>query len=395
MSKSGDILDVGDEIPMAAGEFGLAPTNPIPLGSDNTGRKQVRYFSRLRSASGETISWSHVGSLPLAGVLAGRQMPQTLSTVDVFLVNVDGAVPVTMYGCTAFLRDSNKAPRGFVLVDDDEEALEREEESTNESRWLSFPVDEPIGEVSIFKAEIPYRLRSLDECIDEDESIDDVIIPSGTKARLEVDSAIEHLDFLTSCDLSALSDLYLSGTRVTNGDLIVLDRMPLLEALSLNDTKVSDSGLRHVESLSKLRVLRLKNTLITDRGMVFIGKLRKLAYLDIQGTYIFDRGLSCIASINNLKTLVLMNTWISDESLAHLGRQGVELERLYLDHTAVTDFGLVSLESMNSLRFLTLWNSKVTEEGVARLQEALPECKIHFTGVETLERLRNKANSDD
>jgi hypothetical protein len=95
-----------------------------------------------------------------------------------------------------------------------------------------------------------------------------VTVPGGKELRLNVSPQ-------ASTDLSPLGRLHggdlqylqLSGTRVSNADLIHLQGLTGLRVLWLYDTRVSDAGLVHLQGLTGLRVLNLRSTLVSVGGV--------------------------------------------------------------------------------------------------------------------------------
>jgi hypothetical protein len=120
-----------------------------------------------------------------------------------------------------------------------------------------------------------------------------------------------------------------AGSNVTDDDLELLRPLNGPGNLILTDTKVSDAGLPHLIGLKRLHSLELNGTKITDAGLETIGTIHELV--------------------------------------------GLELER-----TLVTDAGLHHLEGLTNLSWLDLQNTKVTKAGMIKLQQALPNCKIHW-----------------
>lgn len=72
---------------------------------------------------------------------------------------------------------------------------------------------------------------------------------------------------LLLAEMSRLTRLRLSGTRVSDVGLERLRRLPYLEYLNLVDTDVSDAGLRALEGMSRLRAIYLWGTRVTDGGV--------------------------------------------------------------------------------------------------------------------------------
>jgi hypothetical protein len=60
--------------------------------------------------------------------------------------------------------------------------------------------------------------------------------------------------------------VYLSGTRVRDADLAVLQGLPNLEELDLRNTGVTDAGLPALKQLRNLMTLKLVGTQVTDAG---------------------------------------------------------------------------------------------------------------------------------
>lgn len=96
-----------DMIPGASGQFGLTVTNPIPT---RTPMGSKVYLDRLRTVSGEEISWSRVGS---TGAGSSRW------PIDMYTTSTrEGGHPVgTLFVSPYHKRNSGLAPNGFKLVD--------------------------------------------------------------------------------------------------------------------------------------------------------------------------------------------------------------------------------------------------------------------------------------
>ena len=78
-----------------------------------------------------------------------------------------------------------------------------------------------------------------------------------------------------------------------------------------------------------------------------------------------------------IATVRLTGTEVTDAHLVHL-KGLTSLENLDLRYWGnLTDAGLEHLKGLTGLRVLNLSGTKVTDEGVKKLQQALPNCKIH------------------
>ena len=89
-----------------------------------------------------------------------------------------------------------------------------------------------------------------------------------------------------------------------------------------------------------------------------------------------DINLEDLAKLPKLTELGL-HPQITDTGLKELTKLQ-KLENLNLGSTKITDEGLKDVAKLQKLKDLHLDNTKVTKAGVAKLQQALPECTIHY-----------------
>ncbi|MDX6766605.1 MAG: hypothetical protein SFU85_07435 [Candidatus Methylacidiphilales bacterium] len=93
-----------DEIPGAQGEFGHEITNPIPT---NTYFGSDSYLSRLRTEDGAHVKATRAGT---------AVSPACPHPVDVYAISKQDGTPLaTLYLSPHNQRNSDKAPRGFML----------------------------------------------------------------------------------------------------------------------------------------------------------------------------------------------------------------------------------------------------------------------------------------
>jgi len=162
------------------------------------------------------------------------------------------------------------------------------------------------------------------------------------------------LGALTDPEFDQLEGLDLSGTAVTDADLLALRGLAKLLDLSLARTQVSDAGLASLKGLPKLRRLVLDGTPVNGRGLDHLKELPALT----------DLRLGCPA--------------LSDLFLPHLAELK-QLERLALAGSSATDEGLKLLHGLTALRELDLTGTKVTAAGVEAFKKAVPKCMV-FSG---------------
>ena len=105
MSKLCEAGCDADELPNAAGEFGLVPTNPIPT---KTIFGSTYYLSLLRSRDGAKVRYERRGSL---------SSPVTQMPIDAYdIKHPDGRLLATLYFSPYQRRNSQKVPQGFCLA---------------------------------------------------------------------------------------------------------------------------------------------------------------------------------------------------------------------------------------------------------------------------------------
>jgi hypothetical protein len=72
--------------------------------------------------------------------------------------------------------------------------------------------------------------------------------------------------------LPQLESLYLRSSQVTDAGLVCLPVLTQLEELSLDSTQITDAGLEHLRGLTQLKSLSLVNTQVTDAGVAQLQK---------------------------------------------------------------------------------------------------------------------------
>jgi hypothetical protein len=103
--KSNPQATVTDEIYGTVGEFGLEPSNPVPVyGVPNN---EV-YLRRLRTLDGMPVKWERVGST------RHKDINMPIDDYDIF--NSKGKLIANIYISPYHLHTSQKAPKGFKII---------------------------------------------------------------------------------------------------------------------------------------------------------------------------------------------------------------------------------------------------------------------------------------
>lgn len=95
-------------------------------------------------------------------------------------------------------------------------------------------------------------------------------------------------------DMKTLTDLNLSGAKVTDTLLANLSGDINLTRLHLENTPVTDAGLAHIKGLKNLIYLNLFNTAVTDKGLAQLNGLSNLKRLYIFETKVTPAGITAI-----------------------------------------------------------------------------------------------------
>ena len=189
------------------------------------------------------------------------------------------------------------------------------------------------------------------------------------------DEAVAQL-FEQANTFDEFSDLNLSGSALTEQDLIQVGRLQKLQRLNLDHTPIRDSWLSHLANLGELRNLELTNTPITDAGLVHLRTLSKLEYLHLARTMVVGVGLEHLAELRQLKTVWLYHTPTGDEAIPHLARlQG--LRTLDLEGSQITGKNLELLRQLPLLTSLDLSSTSLRDDALPAISQ--------LVGLQTLE----------
>ena len=188
-----------------------------------------------------------------------------------------------------------------------------------------------------------------------------------------------------------LRRLNLRGTRIANGTLEIVSRMPQLEALDIANTQVTDNGMDPLIQMIGLKELSLGRSRVGEADLGFLRMLPTLTYLDLSGARptppdapggrgaaanIPEETLKAIAELSELRVLQLGYSAINADGL-HILSALNKVEKLGLQGCSrVDDAALAELAGWKSLKYLDLQEDPVTEKGLEMLRSARPQMKI-------------------
>src|SRR5262249_2624686 len=105
-----------------------------------------------------------------------------------------------------------------------------------------------------------------------------------------------------------VTNVSLAITKVSDNDLVHLEKLVKLRRLSLVGTPITDAGLDHLKGLTELKRLYLVDTKVGDAGLERIKDLKGLEVLSLVGTQVSDSAVDTIKELPNLHDVFLLGT---------------------------------------------------------------------------------------
>ena len=159
-----------------------------------------------------------------------------------------------------------------------------------------------------------------------------------------------------------LTELHLSGTKVTDTEMRELGGLDKLRVLDVSNTVVQGDGFDRLPT--SLRKLVLDGSKFDNRGAKHLARLTELVTLSAAGCPVSDAGLVALKSSTKLTKVTLADTKAGDATARLLGALPL-LEIAGFDRTPLTDAGLRELARAPRLRFVEARGTKVTKPGAA------------------------------
>lgn len=149
-----------------------------------------------------------------------------------------------------------------------------------------------------------------------------------------------------------VTDVFLSGRRITDATMELVSRCTELRDLVLSDTRVTDKGMRTIGKLAQLRSLHLDGVQITDDGLSALASMKSLEMLVLSDTRVTNRGLERLRGLANLKSLTLFD--------------------------GVDDKTLEILQALTQLHEIGFFDAtKVSESAIEQMRQAIPGVQIY------------------
>ena len=187
--------------------------------------------------------------------------------------------------------------------------------------------------------------------------------------------------------LRKLRSVVLSGSAITDEDLLALGTVTTLESLDLRGCPISDEGVKGLAGLRKLKSLKLSGkdgkTTVTDAGVASLGKASGLKVIALDFLPISDQGIESLSGCAELKELYLAHTDVSD-AVATCLAGFTNLQKLRLSGTGFTSDGVAELSALKQLTELDVSECQgVDNQAISALAESpkLAKLNLYASGV--------------
>ena len=175
-----------------------------------------------------------------------------------------------------------------------------------------------------------------------------------------------------------LVDLDLSRCPVTDTSLDPVRGLVTLTTLRLNSTAVTDAGLEALKPLVALKEIYLADTRVTGAGLTNLKRMEQLTALDLSQTPINNKTMQAIGELKKLRQLKLNWSTVSDLGVANL-KDSYLLNEVGLRGTDLTDYNIEMLGKLRGIKQLDMRETDVTPSGVEELKKTLKSTKIDCT----------------
>jgi Ran GTPase-activating protein (RanGAP) involved in mRNA processing and transport len=189
-------------------------------------------------------------------------------------------------------------------------------------------------------------------------------------------TADERLERYVSAQGAQLTDLDLSGTRISERGIASLSKAPHLARLLLNQADVGDSSLKTLGQLSLpgFHELNLEGTRVSDAGVAQLKNL-PLTVLNLSDTATTDGCMPYLQNMHSLQVLDANYTGIGDQGVKSLADMP-NLRSISLKGCPITDDSVKDLARCPSLMLIDLRDTSLSAESVEWLQAHMPRCVI-------------------
>lgn len=161
---------------------------------------------------------------------------------------------------------------------------------------------------------------------------------------------------------------------VSNETIALLTAFPL-QTLDLSDhIHLTKDCIPSIAQLTTLTSLSLSNTKINDENLMLMVDLQNLEELDVSKTLVSNAAVSLMKQLLSLHSINLAWTKVDDDCIVELNMCTL-LVKLNLSHNTLTDNGIIKLQ-LNNLTTLVLDSTQVSWKGALVCIKLCPNLKM-------------------
>ena len=186
---------------------------------------------------------------------------------------------------------------------------------------------------------------------------------------------------ISKLDLSAIEVFAVTGSRVTDKVLSLLEQSPRVRQLHIARTQIRGHGLQVFRDRNNLTQLYIADLPVTDDQIALFANHTRLDQVNVSGTKVTSEGIQLLAnSLPNLRVFRMSGLNLNERQVIDWSRlQG--MRELNFWGNRVGDRHLQSFAVMKGLSKLTISTEPkhvaFTRDGLLAFGKALPHCKIN------------------
>jgi len=191
-------------------------------------------------------------------------------------------------------------------------------------------------------------------------------------------------------------ELDLTGTWVSDADMVKVAQLRHLRKLDLSLTRITDSGLEHLKPLENVtELICYYAEFLTEDGVAQLRNWKRLERLNLRGTRVTSKVFDSLAKLTSLRSLDIAFTQVADDGFEQLSAL-TRLESLAIGGNRLSGAALPLLKLLPALVSLDvggiqrvdsgLWGLPLTGENLARIAELTQLRSLSLAGATLADR---------
>lgn len=224
----------------------------------------------------------------------------------------------------------------------------------------------------VFEQEIADKVKALGGSVEWTLATSPIILRINLVEKDADDDLVESFE-----KLSGLSELYISGPKITDRAMKSISRCRDLTRLCIAYSKVTGEGLRRLSGNDKLSSLTLGPDEVDDGMFAAAGSLKQLKELSL---YFSDdiselpapKGMWDFSEMENLKSVTISGRRFDDQRLRAIA-QCANIHTLWITGASITDIGFAKVvKQMKKLMYVHFSRCEIGDETFREMSRELP-----------------------